>query len=321
MSTSSAIFSRVVLREQVKITPREIGSNVRDIILVKLKNRLEGVCSRHGYVRQGSLKIVDLSAGRIEGSSLNGDAVYSVAVAAEVCNPAAGHVVPARIVNSNKFGLLAHSGFEIDGNFIVILDIFITRRNYHGGSTEVPVDSVQVGDDVFVEVLGKTFELNDVRISVAGRLLRAVSPGAAKMMALNTVPINGDSDVDEESPEQLNDRRGAARSSRQAAEEVDDGGSAVEDSADSAGDGESDRDDGDSDGNDEQKSDDNEDVDESDDGDKNDNEDSQEGGSDNDELDADEDDELDADDTDLYDDGLDGDGDDDDDQTYSKAEE
>jgi hypothetical protein len=211
---SNAIFHRAMIREKVKILPREIGSNVREVVLAKLRRKLEGFCSRHGYVRPGSVRIHELSPGRVEGASLNGDVIFSVAVAAEVCNPVMGHVVPARIVNSNKFGLLAHSSIEVNGKYANILEVVITRHNFYGtgtgstgstgtlgstgntgitgtpGSTsEVPIDTVRVGDDVFVEVIGKTFELGDTKISVAGRLLRVIGPTPGGRRALLPITL------------------------------------------------------------------------------------------------------------------------------------
>ncbi|PNH01399.1 putative helicase [Tetrabaena socialis] len=186
-----------IIREKVKIIPKEIGSNIREVILAKLQNKLEGSCTRHGYVRPGSVKIHELSPGRIEGSSLNGDILYTVLVLADICNPIPGQTVPARIVNSNKFALLAHSGIEIDGKYTTILETVITR--YQSGSVDNQlVDSVRVGDDVFVEVMGKTFELNDNKISICGRLLRTVGAGGGKRPLLSTAVINADlNDVDE----------------------------------------------------------------------------------------------------------------------------
>lgn len=194
MTERNTIFSRSLIRERIKILPKEIGSNIRDVIMAKLQGMLEGVCTRHGYVRPGSIKIHELSPGRIEGSSLNGDIIYHVSVVADVCNPATGHVLPARIVNSNKFGLLAHSCIEVDGKHVVIVETVITRHNYHGGPTDVPLDTVRVGDDVFVEVLGKTFELLDTKISVAGRLLRAVggTSSVARRSLISTAVVNPD---------------------------------------------------------------------------------------------------------------------------------
>ena len=220
-SEKSTVFSRTLVREKVKILPREIGSNIRDVIMAKLVIMLEGKCTRHGYVRPGSIKIHELSSGRIEGSSLNGDIIYHASVVADVCNPVPGHVVPARIVNSNKFGLLAHSGIEINGRYTTIMEIVITRHNYHGGTTDVPVDSVRVGDDVFVEVLGKTFELGDAKIAIAGRLLRAVGGGSGssgssgnKRTLVSTAVVNpdlnaSDSDDDVSVDVPLEDMEGA----------------------------------------------------------------------------------------------------------------
>lgn len=170
---TSQIFVKMMIKERVKILPKEIGRNIADIILAKVKIRLEGKCSRHGYVKPGSVGLVDHSSGRIEGSSLNADTIYVVSVVADVCNPMPGQVVPARIVDSNKFGLLAQSSIEFEGRLIPILDVIIARQNFHGCPSDIPIDSVRIGDDVIVEVIGKTFELKDTKISVAGRLLRS----------------------------------------------------------------------------------------------------------------------------------------------------
>ena len=189
--TKSTIFSRTLIREKVKILPTEVGSNIREVVMAKLRIMLDGHCSRHGYVRPGSIKMMDLSDGKLEGASLNGDTIYRVSIVADVCNPAQGHIVPARIVASNKFGLLAHSGIEIAGKYTTILKIVITRHNYSGGPVDVPVDSVRIGDDVFVEILGKTFELGDVEIQGSGRLLRAVGT-ANRRPLMSTAVINPD---------------------------------------------------------------------------------------------------------------------------------
>ena len=187
--TKSTIFSRTLIREKVKILPTEVGSNIREVVMAKLRIMLDGHCSRHGYVRPGSIKMMDLSDGKLEGASLNGDTIYRVSIVADVCNPAQGHIVPARIVASNKFGLLAHSGIEIAGKYTTILKIVITRHNYSGGPVDVPVDSVRIGDDVFVEILGKTFELGDVEIQGSGRLLRAVGT-ANRRPLMSTADMN-----------------------------------------------------------------------------------------------------------------------------------
>jgi DNA-directed RNA polymerase subunit E'/Rpb7 len=203
MEKNSTIFNRSLIKEKVKILPKEIGSNIREVLIAKLRIALEGTCTRHGYVRPGSIKIHDVSPGRIEGSSLNGDIIYFVTVVADVCNPVPGHVVPGRIVNSNKFGILAHSGIEIDGKYTTILEIVISRHSSLTTNSDIPVDSVRVGDDVFVEVLGKTYELADTKISIAGRLLRTM--GASKRTLVNTQVLNPDISAPDDSDEDVVD--------------------------------------------------------------------------------------------------------------------
>ena len=208
----SNIFCRMVIREKVKVFPREISNNLREVILGKLRAKLEGVCTRHGYIRPASVEIQHLPSGRLEGSSLNGDVVYIVDVLADVCNPCSGHVVPARIVDSNKFGFRATSAIEVRGRIVTIIDTIIARANSQGASASEAalLDHVKLGDDVLVEIMGKTFELGDEKIQAVGRLLQTTSNGRQLISTttlLNAKPaesrrgarsVHDDSDDEEE---------------------------------------------------------------------------------------------------------------------------
>jgi hypothetical protein len=93
----------------------------------------------------------------------NGHTRFEVCVMGDVCNPTTGMVVDAKVKASNNLGVLADG----DG----ILDILIPRRSA-GISSEVDLDSLKVGDDILVEVLGKRYQLKDSKISIIGRVVK-----------------------------------------------------------------------------------------------------------------------------------------------------
>ena len=193
-------FVRSLLRDTVLVKPHMLGSNYREVVLQQLRMRFEGLCSRHGYILPGTTVLHRIVSGRVEAVSLNGDVRYDVQYFASVCNPPVGTVLPARVVNMNKFGVLAHSGVQAeDGTFRPVVESIITRQPI-SGAAEVPnapnrqelgeedddavdLDSLAIGDMIFVEIVGKKFELNDEKISVIGRATSRPSPTAASSSA------------------------------------------------------------------------------------------------------------------------------------------
>ena len=165
------IFIKTLLADKIKIQPQHINKNIIKVLLFELQAKFEGKCSYHGYIKPSSISIYKYSMGQIQAFSLNGDVVYNVQYHCEVCNPTIGSIVQAKIVNMNKFGILAECSIFIKGLAVSILDI-IVPKNSIDSVNEVDVDKLGKGDDINIEVLGKKYELNDKNISVVGRIIK-----------------------------------------------------------------------------------------------------------------------------------------------------
>lgn len=159
------IFYRVLLKDQVKVEPKVLGKGFREHIFKKIKMQNEGMCTRHGYIRENSIDIQKIAPGVLDKVGLNGHVVFEVHYMAEVCNPLLGNVVRAKVVNVNKFGILAEVA--------PILEIIIAKNSVHITSDpDVDLDAVKPGDWIYVEIMGKKFELNDRKISIIGRVVK-----------------------------------------------------------------------------------------------------------------------------------------------------
>ena len=168
----NVLFVRSLIRDTVLLKPQFIGADYRDVILSQLQGRYDGACNSHGYVQSGSISIHKVSLGRVEAVSLNGDVSYDVQYFAGVCNPAVGSRLPVRVINMNKFGILAHGGVQApDGSFVPVVEAIITRHLNSVAASDVNLDTVQVGDTVTIEILGKKFELFERKIAVVARIV------------------------------------------------------------------------------------------------------------------------------------------------------
>jgi DNA-directed RNA polymerase subunit E'/Rpb7 len=170
MAYNKDIFIRSLLHEKVKLQAMQINKNFRLTILQELQSKVEGRCTKHGFIKNKSVEIYQIHHGEVEMASLNGNMAFPVKFYAEVCNPATGSVIKCRVSNLNKFGILA----EVKP----VLEIIIAK-NSASIKSDVDLDAIKIGDEILVEVVGKKYEIGDTRISVVGRVV--TSPQNARI--------------------------------------------------------------------------------------------------------------------------------------------
>lgn len=163
---------RQLLKERIKIEPKYITKNYRQELLNRLRQKVEGICSKHGYVRKDSIAIHKIVPGMVELTGLNGSVVYEVYFHADVCNPLIGGVIKgARVVNMNRFGILCDARVADDRFATSIMDVIVAKNSVNI-SSEVDLDSVKIGEELNVEIVGKKFNIGDKKISVIGRVVK-----------------------------------------------------------------------------------------------------------------------------------------------------
>ena len=165
------MFFPVRFRTHIQLSPLELNSNFDDVIKTKMKENLEGLCSRFGYIKPGSLQIIKRSAGLFGKQHFNGYIRFDLLCKGEACNPPQGLVVEAIVKNKNALGLLAESSMFINGEKIPVLDIIVPKKS-NGIASEIDLDEVQTGDSIYIMVMGKRYQLNDTNISIIGRAVK-----------------------------------------------------------------------------------------------------------------------------------------------------
>ena len=189
--TMENIFYRVLLNDRIKIEPKYLSKDYRNYLLTRLKDMLEGICSKHGYIKEGSIEIYKVAPGNIELIGLNGSVVFDVYYYADICNPLIGNVLKATVTNVNKFGILAESAS--------ILEIIIAKNSVNiTHDSGVDLERVQIGHQIMVEVIGKKFELNDKKISIVGKIVSGASTSSTKpKKVIKEDRVDDEDDVDD----------------------------------------------------------------------------------------------------------------------------
>jgi hypothetical protein len=213
------MFVRSVLVDRVCLPATRVGSNIQGVLESQLSRKLEGRCSRHGYIAIKSIAVEEVGQGVVQAQALDGSVVFTVTFRADVCSPIVGGLIEATVVNKNRFGFLAEAVTDKDGHSI--LEIVVAK----------PAQDVERGDPVTIEVLGCKYELNDTRIAVVGRLLTPKEAATASKRAAAAASKSAEvlSVVDEE--EAVEDVDEAGSGLDEAASDDDDGGDEASESS------------------------------------------------------------------------------------------
>jgi len=148
--------------ENVPLTPKDLSRaaiKVRNVLQKKLRSKLEGRCSRDGWVKPGTLNILSHSMGYVESGRFTGDIVYHTKCEGRVINPSADTIVEGDVIRKNKMGVYV--------NVVDAIRIILPRDHpAHIGNEEY--DSVNVGEKVTVMIKKSRFQVNDEYILSVG---------------------------------------------------------------------------------------------------------------------------------------------------------
>jgi len=145
------------------IEPKDINKNINATLSKRLRNEIEGKCIKEGYVKKGSIKIVNRSLGEILSSHFNGTILYHIKFKADICNPVEGMIIDVKVVNINKMGVLAEYGDEEIPPLVILL-----AKQHHIDNDDF--DALKLHDTIRIKVIGKRYEYGDSQISIIGVL-------------------------------------------------------------------------------------------------------------------------------------------------------
>ena len=164
---TSKMFMPIKFNTTIILVPNELTRDFDRTIINKVKNTLENCCSKHGYIKKDTIKIIKRSAGYFKESHLNGNVAFDISCIAEICNPSQDSVIKCEIIAKNNLGLRAIGMYED----MAILEVCIPKIT-SGIQSEVNIDNINIGDIVNVQVCGKKFTLYDKMISIIGKIIK-----------------------------------------------------------------------------------------------------------------------------------------------------
>jgi DNA-directed RNA polymerase subunit E'/Rpb7 len=166
-----------VFEEKVILAPVDLRNKIDgfdSILIQKLRTKLEGRCSQHGYVVPKSLKLLSRSLGQAEKGRFTGDFIFYVKAEGKVYYPPEGLVVEGEVIRKNKMGL-----YVILHNAIRVMIL----RDLHIGNEEF--NKADIGDVIQMEIKKSQFQVNDLFITCIGQFIATTKTAAVPITVQN----------------------------------------------------------------------------------------------------------------------------------------
>jgi hypothetical protein len=165
---TTELFIPIKFRTTIILAPSEITKDFESTILSKLKLNYENICSKYGYIKKDTIKIIKRSVGQLKKEHFNANMYFDIICIAEICNPAQGSIIKCKVKAKNSLGVLAEGYYDN----IPILQIIIPKISA-GIQSEINIDTIAIDDEIKIEVCGKKFALFDKHISIIGRAIKS----------------------------------------------------------------------------------------------------------------------------------------------------
>ena len=165
---TTELFIPIKFRTTIILSPSEINKDFETTILTKLKLNYENICSKYGYIKKDTIKIIKRSVGQLKKEHFNANMYFDIICIAEICNPAQGSIIKCKVKAKNLLGVLAEGYYDN----IPILQIIIPKISA-GIQSEINIDTIAIDDEIKIEVCGKKYQLFDKHISIIGRAIKS----------------------------------------------------------------------------------------------------------------------------------------------------
>ena len=165
----NVLYSKAILTQKVQLPFIIVGSNIETTIKHTISTKIEGKCIVEGYVRPGSIQIINISSGTLQGRFVE----FIVVFECNICCPVEGMLIKCYAKNITQAGIRAFTSLDEKKSPVIIY----VSRDHHSSNTYF--NSIHEKDAIRIRVIGQRFELNDKQVSIIGELLPKVATSSS----------------------------------------------------------------------------------------------------------------------------------------------
>lgn len=158
------VFRTVQITRKVSLPMSAVGNKYRDVLQKMMRHKYEGKCCSDGCIRRNSIRIIDISSGKLERDGL---VTFTVTASCDACYLAEGDEVECIVRSRTQTGLRVeylHSTSEDPTPFVGFL---MPEHNTHVAEAFA---NAKEGDRIVVQVIAQRLLLNEHYVWFVGEL-------------------------------------------------------------------------------------------------------------------------------------------------------
>ncbi len=156
--SSHTICHKALLSKRVCLSNLETGSNVEKNLQKLIAHQCEGKCINEGVVIRDSVRIVQVSAGKV----VNGKIEFGVQYECLICLPIRDMILDDCVISSiTKAGI--SSVYHVNNQ--PVLTVRIVRDNNYNNDDFNNIQQDAIGTKIKAKVIGCIYELNEKTIT------------------------------------------------------------------------------------------------------------------------------------------------------------
>jgi DNA-directed RNA polymerase subunit E'/Rpb7 len=166
-SKTNNLYNKTIITKKINIPMRNIttiinkADDLNKYMQEIIEKEISDKCIVEGYIKPNSIIILSHSNGIQENQNIKFQVVFECLV----CNPSEGQIINCVAKNITKAGIRA----EVEDEYTPLI-IFIARDHNYLNKL---FSNIQIEQKITVRIIGSRFELNDLKISVIGEIVKA----------------------------------------------------------------------------------------------------------------------------------------------------
>lgn len=162
------IYEKRQLKTSLSIHPKMFNySDVNEIILRKLKNKVESKCISDGYIKPESVKILTRTLGMLLNHDFDANINYEIMYIADVCNPKEGQLLEVIVNTVDETNTVCYYMDEETSP----IEVYLFKQHYLENQEYA---SLKQGDNIIIKILETQIEFGSSKILAIAEFIKKV---------------------------------------------------------------------------------------------------------------------------------------------------
>jgi hypothetical protein len=166
-----SLISDQLLTTVLILKSKDLSNDIDNVILIKLKELVEGRCNRDGYILEDSVRVIQKNIGKCVTNDGQSGIKYKINYKAEIISPSINDELNIHISNINKAGALGYIKIkETDTSENSPLVIMIPKEYFTEESVK-QFNDLTIGQKLDIVIIGTRIKYNSKNIQIIAKPL------------------------------------------------------------------------------------------------------------------------------------------------------